>query len=98
MNCRCREATHSRTERSRRKGKMIKNVDYNVAAGTTMRKVKNFKIFDAHRGMPNTGPRGKTIITRALVMWLRPRTLEDDLDYPLLTDSFPDVMRGSGPT
>jgi hypothetical protein len=30
-----------------------KNIAYNVKAGTTMRKVKNFKIFDAHRGMPN---------------------------------------------
>jgi hypothetical protein len=47
-----------------------------------MHEVKNFKIFDAHRGMPNTGPRGKTAITRALMMWLRPKHWKTTLNTP----------------
>jgi hypothetical protein len=53
MNRQSREATHSRTERSRQR-RNDKNTASNVKAGITMRKVKNFKIFNVHRGMPNT--------------------------------------------
>jgi hypothetical protein len=60
MNHRSREATHSRTERSRQRGN-DKNTAYNVKAGITMRIVKNLKIFDVHRGMPNSKTIGTSI-------------------------------------
>jgi hypothetical protein len=66
------------------KGKTIKLPFTMLRQGPRCVKSKILKFSTQHRGMPNTGPRGKTTITRALVMWLQPRTLEDGFNYPPL--------------